>query len=53
MRCADCQLPIDPWEHPTEDGDVVVHHDCDIDAVIAAREWSIEQTLDLMREDRI
>jgi hypothetical protein len=53
MRCMDCQLPIDPWEHPTEAGDVAVHHDCDIDAVIAAREASIEAQVDRMREERI
>jgi hypothetical protein len=53
MRCADCQLPIEPWEYPLSHGDIPIHADCDLEAVIAAREWSIEQTLDLMREDRI
>jgi hypothetical protein len=53
MRCADCQLPIEPWEYPLADGDIPIHADCDLEAVIAAREAAIEAEVDRMREERI
>jgi hypothetical protein len=53
MRCMDCLLPIDPWEYPTQAGDVITHHDCDLDAVVAAREAWIEAEVDRIREERI
>ncbi len=50
MKCMDCRQPIDKWVTPLRDGDVVVHADCDLDAVIAARDAAIENEIDLWRE---
>jgi hypothetical protein len=48
----DCGLRIDAHERPLIDGDVIVHDDCDLQAVIAAREAWIEAEVDRFREER-
>lgn len=53
MRCMDCALPIDVGALYLRDGDVIVHDDCDLEAVVAAREAWIEAEVDRIREERI